>query len=716
MATFAPYVSPTNDPNYLNYSKPISNIEGDKSSGMLLKGLGDVLDGGVAVADQITKDVINTEIRTGVEKQRDAFTTALVAYADQQAGAGVIPSPQSQAVAGVKAPLSLAANEQNMPAGVQAVANRVQSIGTAITQNSGKSNDTLYTGALASMRKTIATKYPGYVDYIDQKIAQVSGIEPANAYYRNLMEDINRNATQGKSEVDKAIALGRQYLGYDPQMPGYIEAVRQGLPGSIQNLEGRINDVASKKIQFDELERLRKVRDWGKEDDTVNQTNQFAKEIRSKAKLAWEGVVQIPGLNSPQTIQQLLDDQRAGRISLTDEQNSALLNAATLARDTWQRQSVEIMRSRGYTQSIPKKEERDKIIADEGFFFEQQIQSIKDKTYGTMYGNERRMKSIQDDTGVSLLTHKDMGAYNRTVAGLRQIGGDNWVNYVQAESLKAGVTPALKDFIQDVKLKIGQPVNPANPEDSRSIYEDVKKAQQAKINPNTGLYDDLVGNVKFISMKEPPKGVDARQFFDVKKNIVDYMFDPTKNGKLVDRFSKDFTDSDGVYHPGKFAMYDTLTQRGIVDNIWDMKDQASWQKYRDWNELSFRKLFGENVMGLNNAQQDQSMLKRVVWNSDTKQFALEFNKPVTTVDQRYATWANEQVRELNKGLRNLAYMHDKEGKDTSAYLLETLTAMGYAPNNRLQGVNLPQKIVEAIANSAKKEDRINEAFDAARGK
>lgn len=732
MVTFAPQVAPTNDPNYLNYSKPISDIQADKSQGMLLKGIGDALEGAASLGDTITKQVINEEVRTGVDKQRDAFTASLVAYSDMQSGAGLVPSPETQGQAGIKAPMSLTGDEENLPAGVKAGVAKAQAIGTAMTQNAGKANDTLYTGALTALTKDLRNRYPGYRDYIDNKIAEVSGINPANAYMRNLLEDINRNATSGRAETDKAIALGRQYLGYDPNMPAYIEAVRQGLPGAIQNLESRINKVASDKPKFDELERLRKMREWRREDDATEQSVQFSKEIRSKANLAWQGVVEIPGLNNPTTIQKLIDDQRAGRIALTDEQNTALLNAATLAKDTWQRQAVEIMRNRGYTQSIPDKKKRDEILADEGRFFDDQIAAINSKDNGTMFGNQRRLASIQSDTSVSLLSDKNAGAYWRIVDAAKRSGGDGWVNFVQAEALKAGVTNTMKDFIQDTKLKIGTPRDPRNPSDTRSIYEDIKKVQEANVPAESKVYDDLIGNVKLLALPSAPKGVTEEQFFNVKKNIIDYMYDPAKNGKLMDRFSRDFVDSDGVRHPGKFAVYDVMTQRAQVDKIWEMKDRDSWQKYRDWNELSFRKLFSEEIGQLN---QIANAPVKLLWNSDTKQFTVErdIKTPTPGIEPTLSERATigrlspaaersfQALKEgievrLNRGLSNLAYMHDKEGMDTNTYLMDTLMQMGYSPNDRLRGHNLPQKVIEAIANAKKKELRIEEAFDAARGK
>src|SRR5258707_2375647 len=72
---------------------------------------------------------------------------------------------------------------------------------------------------LNSLAKQLRAQYPGYKDYIDEQIKAVSGVDPANAVMRNLLEDINRNATNAKSEHDKTTAMLR-------------DAVTSGIPNS----------------------------------------------------------------------------------------------------------------------------------------------------------------------------------------------------------------------------------------------------------------------------------------------------------------------------------------------------------------------------------------------------------------------------------------------------------------------------------------------------
>ena len=44
--------------------------------------------------------------------------------------------------------------------------------------------------------KQLRAQYPGYREYIDQKVSEASGLPVANAYYKNLMQDINHQLMQ----------------------------------------------------------------------------------------------------------------------------------------------------------------------------------------------------------------------------------------------------------------------------------------------------------------------------------------------------------------------------------------------------------------------------------------------------------------------------------------------------------------------------------------
>lgn len=703
MAVFNPQVQPTQDPNYLNISRPISDVTADKSGGMLMAAAGEALTGTVELVDRTEKDYLKDKITTDVQGLQDNYITGLKgARGAQIAGqqpAGLIPEPD---------PATLAGDEPQVPAGVQQGIQRAQQLAEARIQNggSGKANDTLYAGALYSYTKQLRTENPGYIDYIDQQIAKVSGKDPANYFMQNILQDINASATNSKSEIDKTINLGRQWLGYDEHMPAYIEAVRRGLPGSVQNLEDRINTIAADKNNFDKWQRNRTQSQANIEDDLITNKDQFSKELRAKAYTLYNGVVQIPGLTNPTTIGKLVADAQEGRVSLTDAQWDALLPAAVAAQQRYQESAKEISDNRGYSTKIPNIKDRNDIIQNEGQIYSQIIDAIKAKDTGLMFAQQRRAQSIQSGAEVQILSDPNLGPYAKNMAAFTKFGGPNWVNTAMGNFLQKGGATNLKNFLEDEMIKAQTPdPDLRDPSKAKSLYDAIQKAKDAKIPASTKVYEDLIDNVNTINNPKAP--------LNVKAEVVNYVFKP-KNWGVMDQFGRDFTDNKGVFHSGKFAVYDIMTQPKITDNIWQSKDSTSWDYYKNWQEQSFKKLFGEEVQNLVKIQGDKSMDIKINWDADHKQFIAEFPKATTNIEANYINYAQDSIKKLNRGLMNLSYMKDREGTDTNAYLADVLMGIGYSPNDRLHGDNLPQRFIEAIA-ASHKSNRIEDAFKAAGG-
>jgi len=53
---------------------------------------------------------------------------------------------------------------------------------------------------LNALAKRLRSQYPGSVDFIDgSDIIKFSGVDPANAFYQNLLQDINRGLANTKN-------------------------------------------------------------------------------------------------------------------------------------------------------------------------------------------------------------------------------------------------------------------------------------------------------------------------------------------------------------------------------------------------------------------------------------------------------------------------------------------------------------------------------------
>lgn len=55
----------------------------------------------------------------------------------------------------------------------------------------GKLSDVHYYGLLATQTKTLRAKYPGYEDFVDQTIQEVTGVRPANSYRNAIVSELN---------------------------------------------------------------------------------------------------------------------------------------------------------------------------------------------------------------------------------------------------------------------------------------------------------------------------------------------------------------------------------------------------------------------------------------------------------------------------------------------------------------------------------------------
>src|ERR1700747_2431519 len=195
MAIFNPEVQPGRDdmPNYFKYSEAIKQPQADQSKGLAYEALGKGIEGAASLADTTAKDIIGQDVRDTTEKIRSDFTNQLQQTKDVMGG-----GPRTTLMSA-----DADANQPSIPEAINTGLSKVDSLQSALIN--GKINDTYYHQRLADAVTSIRAKYPGYTDYIDQKVAQVTGVNPANAVVGDLMQDINRMQSNKKSAVDKAV-------------------------------------------------------------------------------------------------------------------------------------------------------------------------------------------------------------------------------------------------------------------------------------------------------------------------------------------------------------------------------------------------------------------------------------------------------------------------------------------------------------------------------
>ena len=165
MAIFNPEPAGINPQDWTNVSRPIEQPKSDTSTGIALSTVGEGITSATQIADTAVKYDIKEQADKGVDKLRDAYTQSLVDVRNTQ----LATADQSQSL--------LPDTGTTPPPNLQSGLDKVKQLGTALAQNGGKINDTLYTGALNSLSKQLRSQYPGYRDYIDESIKKVSGMD-----------------------------------------------------------------------------------------------------------------------------------------------------------------------------------------------------------------------------------------------------------------------------------------------------------------------------------------------------------------------------------------------------------------------------------------------------------------------------------------------------------------------------------------------------------
>lgn len=724
MAIFNPQVQDINTPDWTKTSHPISQPEADKSKGIMLSTVGNALEGGVKIAEDTMQDYLKEKVSAGVDALRD---TSILAYQDIRSSqiTGQPPDPAAVKTAGFKGTLVKEANS-DVPDDLQSGLDRAQNIALAKAQR-GSANDTLYTANLYALTKQLRAEYPGHRDFIDQQIAKISGKNPANAFMDNLLADINRSST-GQDVFQKMVMTKAAANMGDAEVQKWLIAAQQNVPNSMSGLTQAVFKAEKQKAQHEQWRIQNEESKGDQSADATKATGQAEVRAQQIVDKHLNPVLEIPGLTAPQTMKKLVEDSMTGKITLQGAQKDMLVQSLAAARSQAADDLQRTLDKEGYSQRIRDPKALQAIRDDKLGYLDRAIALITDDKWGSMGEARRRVTAMQDETNLQAQT-SPTGEWLRKSKVIGDHLGPQWLNYIDSLGLAKGNLQQLQSFMNDTMVRASTPDDVRKDGVVKSMYSDLQTARNAKANgvkaPDK-IYDNIVENVGLInSATEQGKQ-------DVAKEVVKYTFDPSRNSKIMEFFGKDFTDDSGKFHKGRMAVYDTLTQPKLVDNIWNLRDKDAWKMHKDWQEMSFKTIFGESVKDLDKKiNWNLSGMKdtKLVWDSDNNRFSLagptvdksskiDRNVPPQALpaDVANVRITEATINQLNSGLQNLSYMRKKEGEDVNSYLFDMLMGLGYSPNDKLRGDNLPQKAIEAVAASSKSNKmRIEDAFRASKG-
>lgn len=206
--------------NYSAFSRGFT--EHSKTANLV--GLGtSLLEGGIKIADETIKNVLSSQVTEETEKIRDSY------------------GPGSSSV--------INSTNTRTPLEVQKAGEELDALHTAY--RTGKLKDSHYYARLDVVVRNFKSRYPGYKDLVDNKVQEITGVNPANALLSSLRSEARAGADDEDSPTKRMMKL-EERASFDGNLPeDYFLRRQQGKPYQVDELLNAISIRQRQKANLD---------------------------------------------------------------------------------------------------------------------------------------------------------------------------------------------------------------------------------------------------------------------------------------------------------------------------------------------------------------------------------------------------------------------------------------------------------------------------------
>lgn len=582
MSVFNPPVAMGQDnmPNWTYVTRPITQPEADKSRGIALSGAANAIEGAATEADKLSKSVIGKDVKETVEDTRADWTRTLELARNAQlssttsTGNDVLPANST--------PTS------NPPIAVTNGVDKINSIQAAYSN--GKINDTYYTQQLMSNVTALRSKYPGYVDYIDQKVSSITGMNPANAYAQNLMQDINRMQTNKKTATDKAIddAMKSGYPNSDKMVQKLQQDGEAFLPQFRQwYSEQTMLDSTLKRNQALRQDFKGKVEDYAK-----NREEDWTNEVGAAVQNNMSTLLTVSGVDKPQKALDLLQDAANNPGKYNDETMRLFANKilaqknvvfSQLDAKAAERHQDSSGRWYSYNSDITPTKVQE-IKKNVGMYYDQIHDALMNggvNGAGIAFARAQQAAAMLGSRKAEIFG-SEVGKDIQTFQVLNETMGPNWTAAVTDSALRARVDDSIRPLFTirrqqgsaQPDTKTGGPAYTFKDMAGEVLdLEKTNKISSAMRSRYLGAGVDTF--VKDITSSDAPE--------QAKINAVKFFFSKEGQG-ILPNFKDDTYDyATQKYLPGRQTIWNKLTSDDMVRNIAKLnaKDPSIGQMYKN---------------------------------------------------------------------------------------------------------------------------------------
>jgi hypothetical protein len=713
-------------PSYLRgYSEPISNVEANKSSGIALNTLGTAIEGGASLVSDVAKEWVSKDVRDTVEPIRNDFTHQLELARDAQTSGA------------------------DLPTAVNTGLDKVDALHSALAN--GKINDTYYDLNLKSAVTNLRAKYPGYVDLIDQRVSAITGVNPANAYVNNLMQDLNRQVSAKKTEQDKVLDIARKAMenGTAPGSEAQYYRLLQDPTYAPKFLDWYTRATENKtKIETDNAQRAN--RKASREESSADDEQKFTNLIGMNIQTALHSAVSIPGTDTPQGIMDFMQAVAAHPEKYSSTMMETLATQLKLQKTSLQAQltSLSNQTSKGpngedipsYAQSIGVSK-RDDIIKSQLAVYDSMYDAIKGggpAGAGLAYYHANQAIARLNDRKDNI-SAGPIGQDLDNMQIIQEKAGPAFSGILIPQLLQTNIDDKMRPYFNSKKEEaLAQPDFDSS---GRPITMKQHLEQADALQKNGQITQDMkaryTGNlVNIVDDLKNPQYPDS-----IKTNIARYIFSPEGQG-ILSHIKTDYYDPDKkVNVPGKYSVFNRLTSDDVISQISHLakSDPQIGTMYKQYleNEAGSQ-LFYKELQNLNHFTGHDDLHFRYVNSQEGGSPHIELldNKgalinpvgqsvappqygiPTRTAGatdknvpppQSYIWQVQKIVNRVNDGLAGLGRVEKGMGGDVDDYLLRFM--MHAQVNLGQNWTGLTQKIGDAVAASRSPQRKVEDTFD-----
>lgn len=713
MAIFNPQISPTADPNYLHLSKPAGNIEADKSTGIALENVGKIGAEAIKGADTVEEKFASEEAKEGATKiQSEQIGSLLLAQgASMTNQQDLLPGSSSE--------------DPNVPTDVKSVKNAASSLVNA--RDNGHVSPTYYYMRLDSLAQNLRSRYPGYRDYIDKAISEVTGVKPANALVQSLMQDLNAASSNKHEELNKTLNDIRSEVNKgNPEARLEYDYVKQ--TGDISHANAAITKWNARGWAIKKLQEDQQSTTMGDEERKRAATSEFDLTLQGSFDQHWKTIQRGAGLNTPEQISQLINKAAAGEIEpLPPQQKEALLGQFQASRVT-QEQDMRAKMYKPYTYTTkdldgntvtrtttmaeqlggPKAAEERLAAAMKQW--DTVTDLVTNEKYGLQKATERLNTAIIDEAQHGLLTDKTLGPWLDNMAAMQKIS-PQYVEKYFAQLLAKDIDEAYKPYIiKQVSNMIAQPkyAETGIATTFKKVIEDAK---------NKGVTMPKVYN-EYVKALEPLwrnniPGVSPDELHNLRSQLAIAAFHPDNVGVLK-QVQDDYWEN-GVHKPGAQTIYQRFGQTDAVANMKTLTDPAHWENYVAFMGSEYKTMANKELLNLNDLTKNFPNVFYPSWDPERHNWRLhqvgdttgrdilgdknfvpnKMQLGMSGLDEQFKQ-VQQSMKRLNMVTRPLANVAVADGGNADAAVLQHMMTSGLHidPNHPIKG--LPQQIIDSV--------------------